>query len=353
MRRLGMKRSEKAGLPPGTVVHVGRERTAKPTVSVISYDGEHLEERVLDTAEACLVFKGRPGVTWLNISGVHDTKLLEELGACYGIHPLVIEDIGNTEQRPKLEDYRDYLFIVLKMLYHDEEGQVVTEQLSLVVGPNFVISFHEQEKDVLEPVRTRLRNSQARIRGQGADYLAYSLMDAVVDHYFVILEHLGVDIEEVEESLVASPSTSELAAIHRLKRELIFLRKSVWPLREVISALERRESPLIKEGTAVYLRDVYDHTIQVIDAVESYRDIVSGMLDTYLSSISNRLNEVMKVLTIIATIFIPLTFLVGLYGMNFRFMPELGWRWGYPAVLTVMVVAAAGMVAYFRRRRWL
>jgi len=222
-----------------------------------------------------------------------------------------------------------------------------------VVGPNFVISFQENGKDVLEPVRARLRNAESRMRSEGADYLAYSLLDAVVDHYFVILEKLGTEIEDVEEDLVQNPSSRSLQAIHRLKREMIFLRKSVWPLREVISGLERRESPLVRESTVVYLRDAYDHTIQVIDTIESYRDMVSGMLDTYLSSMSNRLNEIMKVLTIIATIFIPLTFLAGVYGMNFRYMPELTWRWGYPLLWLLMALLGLGMLAYFRRRRWM
>jgi len=342
-----------AGLAPGTVVHIGERRIEAARITVFDYDREHCEEQELTTAGACVEFKDKPTVTWLNVAGVHDTGLLEELGTCYGIHPLVLEDIGNTEQRPKLEDYKGYLFIVLKMLYEGEKGEVVTEQMSLVVGPNFVISFQEDGKDVLEPVRARLRSAESRIRREGPDYLAYSLVDAVVDHYFVILEKLGTQIEDVEEDLVQNPSSRSLQAIHRLKREMIFLRKSVWPLREVISGLERRESPLIRESTVVYLRDAYDHTIQVLDTIESYRDMVSGMLDTYLSSMSNRLNEIMKVLTIIATIFIPLTFLAGVYGMNFRYMPELTWRWGYPLLWLLMALLGLGMLAYFRRRRWM
>ena len=342
-----------AGLPPGTVVHIGERRTETPRITVFDYDQEHYEEHEFTAAEACLVFKDKPTVTWLNVSGIHDTKLLEKLGECYSIHPLVVEDICNTEQRPKLEDYDAYLFMVVKMLYHGDNEEIVTEQLSLIVGPNFVISFQEDGKDVFEPLRVRLRNGQARVRGQGPDYLAYSLIDAVVDQYFVILEKLGAEIEDVEEDLIRSPSSRALQSIHRLKREMIFLRKSVWPLREVISALQRRESSLVKDSTLVYLKDVYDHTIQVIDTLESYRDMVSGMLDTYLSSASNRLNEIMKMLTIIATIFIPLTFFAGVYGMNFRHLPELEWQWGYFTWWVGMIVIVIGMLGYFRHRRWL
>jgi len=342
-----------AGLAPGAVVHIGERKIETPKITVFDYDQERCEEHEFTTADACVVFRDTPTLTWLNVSGIHDTVLLETLGACYGIHPLVIEDIGNAEQRPKFEDYGDYLFVVAKMLYHDDSGEVVTEQLSLVIGANFVISFQENGKDVFGPLRARLRNGQTRVRSQGADFLAYSLVDAVVDQYFVILEKLGLEIEDVEDDLVQNPSSRALQGIHRMKREMIFLRKSVWPLREVISALQRRESAIIKDSTLVYLKDLYDHTIQVIDTLESFRDMVSGMLDTYLSSISNRLNEIMKVLTVIATIFIPLTFFAGVYGMNFKRLPELEWQWGYYAWWGGMLAIALGMLAYFRRRRWL
>jgi len=353
MRLFRTRSSQTVGLAPGTVVHIGERRTETPKITVFDYNQERCEEREFTQAEACLVFRDTPTVTWLNVSGIHDTKLLEKLGACFGIHPLVVEDISNSEQRPKLEDYGEYLFIVVKMLYHDEGDEIVTEQLSLIVGPKSVISFQEDGKDVFQPVRARIRNGQTRIRGQGADFLAYSLLDAVVDQYFVILEKLGEGIEDVEDDLLQNPGSRALQAIHRLKRELIFLRKSVWPLREAISALQRRESTLIKDTTLVYLKDVYDHTIQVIDTLESYRDMVSGMLDTYLSSISNRMNEIMKMLTIIATIFIPLTFFAGVYGMNFKHLPELEWQWSYPLWWAGMIGIVAAMLVYFRRRRWL
>jgi len=253
-----------------------------------------------------------------------------------------------------MEDFVDYLFVVLKMLHYDEKEKAVrAEQVSLILGSNYVISFQETEGDVFDPIRERIRMERGRIRKMGADYLAYSLIDEIVDNYFLILEKLGEKIEDMEDALVTNPTPETLQAIHGLKREMIFLRKSVWPLREVISRLERWESPLIDKSIAIYLRDVYDHTIQVIDAIETFRDMLSGMLDIYLSSISNRMNEIMKVLTMIATIFIPLTLIAGIYGMNFKYMPELESPWGYPMIYLVMLVIGIIMVIYFRRKRWL
>ncbi len=298
--------------------------------------------------------KDAPGVNWINIDGLHQIEVLEKLGECYGFHPLVLEDILNTDQRPKMEDSGDYLYIVLRMLnYNDKSSEIETEQVSLILGPNFVFSFQEKEEDVFDPVRERIRNNKGRIRKMGADYLAYALLDSIVDNYFTIMEKLGETIEFLEEELVTQPVPETLQTIHQLKRELIFLRKAVWPLREVISGLERGELVLIKETTRVYLRDVYDHTIQVIDTIETFRDMISGMLDIYLSSVSNRLNSVMKVLTIIATIFMPLTFIAGIYGMNFKFMPELEWRWGYPMVWVLVIFISVFMLIYFKKKRWL
>jgi magnesium transporter len=348
------KRSEKRGLPPGTLVHVGEKKIEEARIKIIDYDEAQLEEKEAKTVEECFPFKDKPTVTWINIDGLHDVGIIEKLGEYFGLHPLLQEDILNTDQRPKMEDSEDYLFIVLKMLYHDEAADEITaEQVSLILGSNFVISFQEREGDVFNFVRERIRTKKGRIRKEGADYLAYALIDAIVDNYFIILEKIGEKIEEIEEELVTNPMPETLQTIHSLKRGMIFLRKSVWPLREVISTLERAESPLIQEATGIYLRDVYDHTIQVIDTIETFRDMISGMLDIYLSSISNKMNEVMKVLTIIATIFIPLTFIAGIYGMNFQYMPELGWRWGYPAVWFVMGSILVTMVVYFKRKRWM
>jgi magnesium transporter len=354
MPKLIKKRSRKAGLSPGTLIHIGEKKAETLKITVMDYDEAHFQEKEINTVEECFAFKNAPGVTWINIDGLHRVEILEKLGECYGFHPLVLEDILNTDQRPKMEDYGDYLYIVLRMLsYNDKSSQIETEQVSLILGPNFVFSFQESQGDVFDPVRERIRSGKGRIREMGSDYLAYALLDLIVDNYFMIMEKLGETIEFLEEKLVTQPVPETLQTIHQLKRELIFLRKAVWPLREVIGGLERGELALIKETSRVYLRDVYDHTIQVIDTIETFRDMISGMLDIYLSSVSNRLNSVMKVLTIIATIFMPLTFLAGIYGMNFKYFPELAWRWSYPVFWLVVVLISVSMLLYFKKKNWL
>jgi magnesium transporter len=355
MPRFIKKVSKTIGLTPGALVHVGKKRIEKVRIRLIDYDEAQLREKEPKTIEECFPFKDLPTVTWVNIDGLHDIEVMEKIGKHFGLHPLVLEDVLNTEQRPKIEDFDDHIFVVLKMLYYDEtDGEIRAEQISVILGSNFVLSFQERVGDIFNPLRERIRGAKGRVRKMGPDYLAYNLLDAIVDNYFVVLEKLGEQIEGMEEELVSNPTPDTLQKIHNLKREMIFLRKSVWPLREVVSRLERGESPLIKETTGIYLRDVYDHTIQVIDTIETYRDMLSGMLDIYLSSISNRMNQVMKVLTIIATIFIPLTFVAGIYGMNFEYMPELKWHWFYPkAFWLVMLGVAALMLVYFRRKRWL
>jgi magnesium transporter len=291
---------------------------------------------------------------WLNLDGVHDVDAVEALGTAFGLHPLAVEDIAHTGQRPKVEEYDDHLFFVLRMLrWNDQTAEIDDEQVSLALGASWVLSFQERRGDVFDPIRDRLQSNRGRVRSTGADYLAYALMDAIVDQYFVILEKLGDRIEALGERMTEDPDKQDLTSIRHLKRELLFMRKSVWPLREVVSTLQRDSTPLIQDATMIYFRDVYDHTIQVIDAVETFRDMVSGLMDLYLTSISNRMNEVMKVLTIIATIFIPLSFVAGVYGMNFVHMPELGWRFGYFAALGVMALIAGGMLLYFKRRKWL
>jgi len=349
------KRSQKTGLPPGSLVHIGRQRAEQTKITIIDYDETRLTEQAVDTVDACFPFRESPTVTWINIDGVHQTDILEKLGSCYNLHPLVMEDVVNTEQRPKTENYGDYLYIVMKMLYAGgPAGAISTEQISLVLGRHYVISFQEGlEGDVFGHVRERLRSEKGKARRLGADYLIYSLIDAVVDNYFSILEALGEKIEVLEEKLVTRPTSDTLHDIHYLKREIIFLRKTVWPLREVISSLQRGDSILVQDSTRLYLRDVYDHTIQLIDTIETYRDMVTGMLDIYLSTVSNRLNAVMKVLTIIATIFMPLTFIAGVYGMNFKYMPELEWRYGYGMIWGLMIGIGLSMIFYFRKKKWL
>jgi len=355
MPRLVSRRAkQKVGLVPGTLVHIGERKIEKVRIRIIDYDGTQLEEKEVKTVEECFPFKDKPTISWINIDGLHDVEVVEKIGKQFGLHPLILEDIVHTGQRPKLEDFGDHIFIVLKMLYYDtEKGELEAEQFSLIFGENFVISFQERVGDIFEPLRERIRKGKGRVRKAGADYLAYALIDSIVDNYFVILEQLGEKIEDAEQELATDPGVATLQSIRAFKKEMIFLRKSIWPLREVVNSLERGESSLINESTLIYLRDVYDHTIQIIDTVESYRDMLSGMLDVYLSSISNKMNEVMKVLTIFAAIFIPLTFVAGVYGMNFSFMPELGWQWGYFAILLVMAIIGAILIVYFKRKRWL
>jgi len=353
LRFIGAHR-KKAGLSPGTLVHVGEKKADHVRIRVIDYDQENLEEMELQSIDECMHYRDKPTVTWINIDGLHDVDVIEKVGQTFNLHPLVLEDIVNTDQRPKMEDYENCIFIISKMLsYDDKEDRLNIEQFSLLLLPSVIISFQEKPGDVFNPVRERMRKGKGRIRKMGMDYLMYALLDAVVDNYFIVLENIGERIEDLEEELIASPGPETLQAIHHLKRELIFLRKSVWPLREAISGLERDELDLIQEKTTVYLRDVYDHTIQVIDTIETYRDMVSGVLDVYLSSVSNKMNEVMKVLTIIATIFMPMTFIAGIYGMNFKHMPELDTNWGYPAVWLVIIVIGLVMLVYFRKKKWL
>lgn len=342
-----------AGLIPGTLVHVGKERTEKVRISVIDYNEKEYQERELRDVEESFPFKDTSTVSWINIDGVHDLDIIKKVGEHFGLHPLIMEDIANTSQRPKSEDFGDYMFFVLKMIYGDEKnGGIIAEQVSLVLGKNFVISFQEQKGDVFGHARDRIRTAKGRVRKAGADYLAYVLLDAVVDNYFLVLESLGERIEAIEEKVVKNPVPKTLQVIHDLKRDMLFMRKAIWPLREAVNGFVKSESALIKKNTEIYFRDVYDHTIQVIDTVETFRDMVSGMLDIYLSSLSNRMNEVMKVLTMFAAIFIPLTFIAGVYGMNFKYMPELDWKWGYFAVLGLMATMGLSMAVYFKRKKW-
>jgi len=347
------KRSVKTGLPPGSLVHIGQRHAEKAKILLCEYDESHFQEREIPSLEGVLPPPDEKTVAWIHIDGLQEIPLLEQMGSVFGLHPLILEDILNTEQRPKSEDHGDYIYIVLRLFHEDAGGALIPEQVSIVLGPNWLISLQEKKGSLLDPVRERLRNEKGRLRKTGADYLAHALLDAIVDSYFVILDKFGEKIETLEEALVGRPSPMTLGAIQALKREIIFLRKSVWPLREMLGGLGRSDSPLIHEPSVIYFRDVYDHAVQVIDTIETYRDMLSGMLDIYLSSISNRMNEVMKVLTVIATVFMPLTFLAGIYGMNFKYLPELEWRWGYFALWGVMIIIAIFMLIYFRRKKWL
>lgn len=348
------KTSIKKGLRPGSLIYIGEQKVDKVRIRVIDYDEANISEHTFETIEETFSFKDKTSISWINIDGLHDIEVIRKIGDHFGIHNLVLEDILDTNKRPTIEDYGDYIYTTLKMLYYDEERNIIMEeQFSLVLFDQTVISFQESLGDTFEPVRKRIRRGKGRARKAGSDYLAYILIDAVIDNYFVVLEILGETIEVLEDELVNDVSDETLKNIHTLKREMVLLRKFIWPVRELINEFDRTESPLIDKETSIYLRDLYGHIVQLIDTMEAYRDMVSGMLDTYLSISGNKMNEVMKTLTIMASIFIPLTFIAGLYGMNFENMPELHKNWGYPVVLGIMVVVAIALVYYFRRKKWL
>ncbi len=345
---------KKVGLPPGSLIFTGKQHADKVRIDIIDYDPGQINELNTENIEHCFPYKDSPTNTWIDIKGVHDADQISKVGEHFDIHPLVLEDILNTNQRPKIEVFDHYIFIVLRMLSYNEEKNIVdSEQVSFIIGRNYVISLQEKEDDIFEPLRERLRKGKGRIRTMGADYLAYAILDVITDNYFLMLEKLGEQMEAFEEKLLKGPDQETLKQLYVLKRENLLLRKSVWPLREVIMQLERSESPLIKKKTSPFLRDLYDHIIQIIDTVETHRDMTAGLIELYLTSNSSRMNEIMKVLTIIATIFIPLTFIAGVYGMNFANMPELEWPWAYFALLLVMLVIGAGMLLYFRKKKWL
>ncbi|MDP2924619.1 MAG: magnesium/cobalt transporter CorA [Candidatus Omnitrophota bacterium] len=335
-----------------------RTESARPKqpvkITVIDYDENNFQQKEVSAVEECFGFRDKPSVTWINVDGIHEPQVIEKLANCFGLHPLILEDICDIEQRPKFEDLGSYIYIVIKMLtYSASDSEVNIEQMSLILGSNFVISFQEGVGDVFGPIRERIKNNKGRHRKVGADYLAYSLIDAIVDSYFNIFDEFGERIEFLEEEIISRPDQQVLKEIYNLKREIIFLRKAIWPLRELIRGLERSESSLIKETTRIYLRDIYDHVIQVIDSMEVFREMLTSMIEMYLSSLSNRLNEVMKVLTIIATIFMPLTFITGIFGMNFKHIPGLERLWGFPVSLLIMVITALFMLRYFQRKQWM
>jgi magnesium transporter len=341
------------GLSPGTLTVNGVHTKEPVRITVIDYDEKHYSEKRVENVEDCFPFRDTDTVTWINIDGLGNTEVIERIGKHYHIHPLILEDILNTGQRPKMEDLETYLYVNLTMLQlTGPEKTIKGEHMSLIIGSNFLLSFQEDVGDVFDPVRERIRK-EGRIRKFGPDYLAYALIDDIVDNYFLVIEHLEEQVEILEEELVTNATPSSLHKINTLKKSMIFLRKSIWPLREVISGMERTESSLIKESTEIYLRDVYDHVIQVIDTLETLRDMVSGMIDIYLSGLSYKMNEIMKVLTLIATIFIPLTFVAGVYGMNFRYMPEIAWEYGYYMVWGIMITMVLVMIYYFRKKQWI
>ncbi len=347
--------SRSLGLEPGAPVYTGEKSAVKVAVSAVRFNEATFEEKPNLTFDEALGLIEEGSLTWINVDGLSDPAITEALGTKMSIHPLVAEDILNTSQRPKFEAFDGYFFVVLKMLYYGaNKREFNVEQVSLIVKDNVIFSFQEDiEGDVFDPLRERIRSNKAGARKITTDYLAYLLIDAIVDNYFIIIEEVGEKIEALEMMVINKPSPKAMAKMHYLKQKMIFLRKSIWPLREVVSGMLRDEGGQINNNTKIFLRDAYDHTIQVIELIETCRDMVSGLLDIYLSSNSNKLNEIMKVLTMISTIFIPLSFMASFYGMNFHYMPELSSKWGYPALISVMVTVAISMLFYFRRRRWL
>ncbi len=346
----------KTGMAPGTMVFIGERKQDRARIHVIDYSETSLNELRDVSLDQCGDFARAPGVTWINVNGVHDIGLIEALGKCFELHPLTLEDIVNTSQRLKIEEFPYYMFFVLKMVkFNEPENRVDIEHVSLILGANYVISFQEKEdeNDVFNGVRDRIRSARGRIRSMKSDYLAYTLMDAVVDHYFLAVERIGDRIEDIDDQILDQPKPENIKEIHRLKKEILSLRKAIWPLREEIGELQKSDSAVIRPETKFFWHDLYDHTIQIIDMVDTLRDILGNTYDTYLSSISNRMNEIMKVLTIIATIFIPLTFIVGVYGMNFEHMPELKWFFGYYMIWGVMLAVGSGLLIYFKRKKWL
>jgi len=350
--KLVQKRSKKTGLPPGTLVHIGERKSEKVTVTVFRYGTTSCEELHVEQIDQ-LSPPADESVIWINVGGVHKVEMVEMLGKQFSLHPLLLEDVMNTDQRPKLDDYEAYIFLVMKMLSLTDRKDIAVEQVSFVLGKNYVISFQENGTDVFQPVRERLRGGKGRLRQSGADYLLYALVDAIVDQYFAVLEHIGEKIEVVQQAVVDDPKPETLNEIHALKRQLLFVRRAVWPLRDVMTNLSRSDCPFLQQPTKLFFRDVYDHVVQIVDTIEILRDMVSASLDIYLSSVSYRLNAIMRVLTVITTIFMPLSFIASIYGMNFEYMPELRSPWGYPLVLGVMATVGVGMLVLFRNKRWL
>ncbi|MEW9097311.1 MAG: magnesium/cobalt transporter CorA [Clostridiaceae bacterium] len=346
-------RKSKIGTAPGTLVHVGEHVSDDIKITRISYNEENFNKAVYEDIEKCLSSCRDDSINWINIDGLDSIETISYIGKRFNIHPLILEDILNTTQRPKIDIDNNYIYIVIKMLYYDKSiKEIKSEQVSLIILENYVLSFQEFRGDVFDDLRRRLERDKSNIRAKGTDYLAYSLIDSIVDSYFDIIESIGNSIDTIEDTLMSNPSKKTLDDIYKLKRELIFLRNSIWPLREVLSKLVKSEYKLIEDKTVMFLRDVYDHTIEIVDIIETYRDILSGMLDTYLSSVSNKTNEIMKVLTIFSTIFIPLSFLTGIYGMNFEYMPELKFKHGYLIFWVITITCILAMVDYFRRKKW-
>ncbi|HUU84175.1 MAG TPA: magnesium/cobalt transporter CorA [Phycisphaerae bacterium] len=345
------KRHPPVGSRPGTLVI--NSHAQKTAIRVMQYTTEGVKEQEISEVAQLREYLAQEAVVWIDVQGLGDEKTLRSVGDVFGLHPLVLEDVVNVPQRPKIEAYDEHLLCITRMVMLGEGPSIEPEQVSVILGRNYVLTFQERHGDVLDPVRQRIRQGKGSIRKAGADYLAYAVLDAVIDGYYPIMEAFGEYLEFLEDEIVVDPRAAILQKIHRVKRELLAIRRAIWPQREAVNALIRDDCPYLTDGVRMYLRDCYDHCVQIIDVVETYRELAGGLMDVYLSSVANRQNEVMKVLTIMASIFIPLTFMAGVYGMNFQNMPELQSRWGYPLLLAGMVAVAVGLVLFFRRKGWL
>ena len=351
-RRITKNSSVKAGHIPGSLVHIGNRIVENTSINLIKYNQNEYKEEAISTKGDILIYPYN-GVKWINVVGISDISVIEKLGEIFKLNPLLQEDILNTNSRPKFDEYEDYIYIVVRFLNFDNvTNEIKGEQVSIILGSNYVLSFAEEQNEIFEQVFKRIKSSKSIIRSSGADYLAYALVDCIVDNYFEVLENIEDNMEILEDELINKPNQKTLKGIYNLKRELILLRRSVWPLREVMNGMQKGNSEFIEKNTELYLRDVYDHIIQIIDTTQLFVDIISGMLDTYLSSINNRMSEVMKILTIFSTIFIPITFLAGVFGMNFQYMPELNIKWAYPIFWIVCLGAISTMLIFFKKRGW-
>ncbi|KAB1068631.1 magnesium/cobalt transporter CorA [Tamlana haliotis] len=346
---------KKLGQAPGSPIYTGERSKEKLFIEAFDYNQQRCNITELISVEESYNFKNSDSVTWVNLNGLNHVSAIQNLGNHFNLHPLVIEDIVSISQRPKLDDYGDYLFVVLKMLYHDEnDDNIISEQISFVLGENYVLSFQESEGDVFDAVRARIKAGKGRARSLGSDYLLYILIDAIVDHYFSVIEILGDKVENFESAIFAGDVNDQTSKnIRDLKHEILKIRLAMFPLREMLIKIDKNENPLIEKKTVTFFRDIYDHLIQVIESIDIYREMAASLMDMYMTSISNKMNEVMKVLTIMASIFIPLTFIAGIYGMNFQYMPELNFKYGYFVVWGVMIAMFLGMLYYFKRKKWL
>ncbi len=351
---------KKIGMPPGSLVYMGESKESRVSISLIEYNETSFEEKKIENVSDLKYIKENENVSWINVCGLNDIKVLEEIGSIFEIHPLTLEDILNVYHHPKMDEFEGYLFLILKMVRYDNNaGELDAEHVCFVLGKNYFITFQEKEGDVFDLIRDRIRNSKGKIRKFKGDYLMYRLMDSIVDNYLVVLENYNERIEDIEDELMLIPDNIDLEPIHQLRKEVIKLRRIMSPLSEIIHTLQKEKFVFIQKGTIVFLKDLYDHIKLAVETTENFRELIGGLLQIYLSGTSHRMNNIVKLLTIVSTIFIPLTFIVGVYGMNFSpstsmwNMPELNWKYGYPIIMFLMLMIAVGLIFYFKKKKWL